>query len=106
IPYTAAGCVESFGDGIFESVSAFTTTDATVIQSFKTMPNWLRLYRAICEWVGGAFSLVVLSLALKSLSYDENGLEVSNQDAGLYRSGIRITSIIKRLLLTYAVLTF
>ena len=106
IPYYAAGSVESFGDGIVESVSAFTTTNATVVTSFKSMPNWLKLYRALCEWVGGAFSLIILSLALKSLSYDENGLEISSQDAGLYRSGIRMTSIIKRLLLTYAALTF
>ena len=105
IPYYASGTVESFIDGVFESVSAFTTTNATIVPVFSSMPNWLRLYRAICEWIGGAFSLVVLSLALKSFSYDENGLEVSSQDAGLYRSGIRIMSIVKRLLLTYTILT-
>lgn len=105
VPYLISGVSSNYIDALFESVSSFTTTGASTINDASSMPNWLKLYRAFCEWVGGAVSLIVLATALKSLSYDENGLGISSNSANLYRSGITFKTIIKRLLLTYVCLT-
>lgn len=53
VPYLAAGVVPSFTDALFESVSGFTTTGSTVIAAPEVLPAWLRLWRALTQWVGG-----------------------------------------------------
>ena len=53
VPYLAAGVVSSFTDALFESVSGFTTTGSSVILSPESLPAWLRMWRALTQWVGG-----------------------------------------------------
>lgn len=53
VPYLAAGVVPSFTDALFESVSGFTTTGSSVILSPESLPAWLRMWRALTQWVGG-----------------------------------------------------
>lgn len=53
VPYLAAGVVPSFTDALFESMSGFTTTGSSVILSPESLPAWLRMWRALTQWVGG-----------------------------------------------------
>lgn len=53
VPYLVAGVVPTFTDALFESVSGFTTTGSSVIAAPETLPAWLRLWRALTQWVGG-----------------------------------------------------
>lgn len=62
LPYMAAGAVPDFVDALFESVSGFTTTGSTVIAAPEAMPAWLRLWRALTQWVGG-LGLVLFIMA-------------------------------------------
>jgi len=53
----------SFTDSAFESVSAFTTTGATVITGLDHLPKSVLFYRAQLQWFGG-MGVVVLAVAI------------------------------------------
>lgn len=53
----------SMTDAVFESVSGFTTTGATVLVGLDAMPQSLLFYRVQMEWLGG-IGMVVLAVAL------------------------------------------
>jgi Trk-type K+ transport system membrane component len=54
--------VASFLDGLFESMSGFTTTGLSVL-NIATLPKCLLFFRAYAQWIGGA-GIIVLSLAI------------------------------------------
>lgn len=53
----------SFTDAVFESVSAMTTTGATVMVGLDTLPASLLFYRAELQWLGG-MGVIVLAVAV------------------------------------------
>jgi trk system potassium uptake protein TrkH len=53
----------SFTDSVFESVSAFTTTGATVMHDLDELPKSLLFYRQQLQWFGG-MGVVVLAIAI------------------------------------------
>jgi trk system potassium uptake protein TrkH len=50
-------------DSLFESVSGFTTTGATVLSGLDALPRSLLLWRSVSQWVGG-MGMVLLGLAV------------------------------------------
>ena len=63
LPYLLSGMDISPTDAIFESVSGLTTTGSSVLADPGRLPTWLRLWRALTQWVGG-LGLVLLIVAL------------------------------------------
>ena len=63
IPYLASGIIGSVTDALFESVSGLTTTGSSVLADPAALPVWLRLWRALTQWIGG-LGLVLLIVAL------------------------------------------
>lgn len=53
----------SFTDAVFESVSGFTTTGATVITGLDSLPKSILWYRQQIQWLGGV-GIIVLAVAL------------------------------------------
>ncbi|MGR9051135.1 MAG: potassium transporter TrkG, partial [Gammaproteobacteria bacterium] len=53
----------SFTDAVFESVSGFTTTGATVLEGLDRLPASILFYRQQLQWFGG-MGVVVLALAV------------------------------------------
>jgi len=53
----------SFTDAVFEAVSGFTTTGATVIVNLDDLPRSILYYRQQIQWFGG-MSIIVLAVAL------------------------------------------
>ncbi len=53
----------SFTDAFFESMSAMTTTGATVISGLDTMPRGVLLWRALLTWTGG-IGVVLLAIIM------------------------------------------
>ena len=51
------------GDALFESMSGFTTTGATVLRDFSTFGTTLFLWRGFSQWVGGV-GIIVLFIAV------------------------------------------
>ncbi len=72
LPYLIAGdgVVAAPVDALFESMSGFTTTGATVLQdiSFETHSRSMLLWRQLTQWLGGMGILVLMVAILPELS--------------------------------------
>ena len=62
IPYVITGGFSPI-DAMFESMSGFTTTGATVLRNFDAFPNSLFMWRALTQWIGGV-GIIVLFIAV------------------------------------------
>jgi trk system potassium uptake protein TrkH len=63
LPYFFAGATPTFIDAVFESLSGFTTTGATILTDIEALPRSLHLWRSLTHWMGG-MGIIVLSLAI------------------------------------------
>ena len=63
LPYLLTGVVESVPDAVFESVSGFTTTGATIFDNVEILPKSILLWRTLTHWLGG-MGIIVLFLAI------------------------------------------
>jgi len=63
IPYVLTGVFPSFVDALFESISGFTTTGATVLADIEAVPRGILLWRSFTQWIGG-LGIIVLAVAI------------------------------------------
>lgn len=63
MPYIFSGVLPRFEDALFEAVSGFTTTGATVVTVFEGFPRGVMFWRAFTHWIGG-MGVLVLTLAI------------------------------------------
>ncbi len=63
LPFWISGAIPSFTDAMFESVSGFTTTGASILSDIEGLSPGLALWRCLIQWLGG-MGIVVLSLAI------------------------------------------
>jgi trk system potassium uptake protein TrkH len=63
LPYYLSGYVPNFTDAVFESVSGFTTTGASVLKDIEALPKPLLFWRAMTHWLGG-MGIVALTVAM------------------------------------------
>ncbi len=66
LPFWITGILPNFVDALFESVSGFTTTGATVITDVESIPPSLLFWRSLTHWLGG-MGIIVLSVAILPL---------------------------------------
>jgi trk system potassium uptake protein len=52
-----------FVDALFESMSGFTTTGASILTDIEVLPKGLLLWRSFIQWLGG-MGIIVLSIAI------------------------------------------
>ena len=62
IPFYISGHLTPL-NALFESMSGFTTTGATVLQDFSSFPKTLFMWRALTQWIGG-IGIIVLFIAV------------------------------------------
>jgi trk system potassium uptake protein TrkH len=67
LPYVFSGGL-SFLDALFESMSGFTTTGATVIRDFSTVSQSLFMWRSLTQWLGGVGIIVVFVAVFPQLA--------------------------------------
>ena len=65
LPY--AFCGYSYVDAVFETVSGFTTTGATIVSAPSALPRGLQFWRALTQWMGGMGVLVMVLALMPSL---------------------------------------
>jgi len=63
LPYYLSGAIPSYLNACFESMSGFTTTGATILESVEALGPSLLFWRALTHWLGG-MGIIVLSLAI------------------------------------------
>jgi trk system potassium uptake protein TrkH len=63
IPYLVTGVFSNFDDALFESISGFTTTGATVMPDIEASSKGVLFWRAMTQWMGG-MGVIVLVVAV------------------------------------------
>lgn len=63
LPFYLSGATPHLVDALFESISGFTTTGASVIVDVETLPQGILFWRSFTHWLGG-MGIIVLTLAL------------------------------------------
>lgn len=63
IPFYTCGFFESFVDCLFESISGFTTTGASILSAVEPLPRGILFWRSFIHWLGG-MGILVLTIAL------------------------------------------
>ncbi|MFK7919236.1 MAG: TrkH family potassium uptake protein [Ilumatobacter sp.] len=63
IPYILTGHFDRWDDGLFESISGFTTTGATVTADIAATSKGLLFWRSTTQWMGG-MGVIVLVVAV------------------------------------------
>ncbi len=65
----------TIAQSVFESLSGFTTTGATVIVGLDTLPQAILLYRQLVQWLGG-MGIIVLAVAILPLLGMGGGMQL------------------------------
>ena len=66
LPFWLSGQIPSFTDAVFESISGFTTTGASILTDIESRSHGTLFWRALTHWLGG-MGIVLLALAILPL---------------------------------------
>ena len=93
-------------NALFESVSGFTTTGASILNDIEALPRGIQFWRISTSWVGG-IGIVTLFSMMMSGTHDKTTLsraEISLVARNACSEG-RTVTFAKRMLVTYVALT-
>ena len=71
IPFIITGEIPSFIDALFETVSGFTTTGASILIEVESLSNCTLFWRSLTHWIGG-MGVLVFIMAVVPLSGGSN----------------------------------
>jgi trk system potassium uptake protein TrkH len=71
LPFFISGEIPSFIDAVFETVSGFTTTGASILTDVEKLPKSMLMWRSFTHWVGG-MGVLVFIMAFLPLSGAQN----------------------------------
>ena len=71
IPFFISGVIPSYLDAVFETVSGFTTTGASILSEVESLPKCMLMWRSFTHWVGG-MGVLVFIMAFMPLSGGQN----------------------------------
>lgn len=60
LPFVISGAIPHFVDALFETVSGFTTTGASILTEVESLPYGILYWRSFSHWLGGMGVLVFL----------------------------------------------
>ena len=92
-------------NAIFESVSGFTTTGASILNDIETLPQGLKFWRVSTAWVGGVGIVTLFSMVTRGTDKSTlSGAEISNVAKSSFAVG-QTDRFANRMLTTYVALT-
>ena len=71
IPFFISGAIPSYLDAVFETVSGFSTTGASILTEVESLPKCMLMWRSFTHWVGG-MGVLVFIMAFMPLSGGQN----------------------------------
>ena len=66
LPFYISGAIPNFSDAVFETVSGFSTTGATILTDIESLPKSMLFWRSLTHWLGG-MGIIVLAVAILPL---------------------------------------
>ncbi|WP_281983970.1 TrkH family potassium uptake protein [Thalassorhabdomicrobium marinisediminis] len=105
LPFVLGHAELSFTDGFFEAMSGLTTTGSTVINGIEALPEGLKLWRGVLQWLGGIGIIVVAMVFLPELRV--GGMQIFRSESFDTMGKIlpRATEISSRISVVYVGLT-
>lgn len=64
VPFVLGGAIPFYIDALFETVSGFTTTGASILRDVESLPRGLLFWRSFTHWIGGMGVLVFIMAVL------------------------------------------
>lgn len=107
IPFLICGTHLSVTDAFFETMSGFTTTGASVLNTLHGVPHSLILWRCIISWIGG-LGIILFTLAVVPMLNYQGGMQLFNAEVtGITHDKLRprISLTAQSLWLVYIILT-
>ncbi|MBQ2824571.1 MAG: TrkH family potassium uptake protein [Oscillospiraceae bacterium] len=71
LPFVISGAIPNYIDALFETVSGFTTTGASILTEVESLPKCILMWRSFSHWVGG-MGVLVFIMAFVQLSGGQN----------------------------------
>ena len=71
LPFVLSGEIPSFTDALFETISGFTTTGASILSDVEALSHTSLIWRSFTHWIGGMGILVFL-MAIVPMSGGSN----------------------------------
>ena len=106
LPYLLCGVIDHPVSALFETMSGFTTTGASVLSNLETQPKSILFWRALTQWLGGMGVLVLCVAILPFLGV--GGMQIFRAEMpgpSKDRLTPRITTTAKLLWGVYLILT-
>ena len=64
LPFVLSGAIPNYIDAVFETVSGFTTTGASILTEIESLPRGILFWRSFTHWVGGMGVLMFMMAIL------------------------------------------
>lgn len=68
LPFYISGEIPSFADALFETVSGFTTTGASILRDVESLSHGMLFWRSFTHWIGGMGVLVFVLAFVSGIS--------------------------------------
>ncbi len=79
LPFLLCGTHLNVTDAFFETMSGFTTTGASVLNTLEGVPHSILLWRCIVQWIGG-LGIILFTLAVVPMLNYQGGMQLFNAE--------------------------
>ena len=76
LPFLIGGVISNPIDAVFETVSGFTTTGASILLDVESLPKCMLMWRSFTHWIGG-MGVLVFILCLLPLTGGDGGYHIN-----------------------------
>lgn len=107
LPFLISGTHHSVTDAFFETMSGFTTTGMSALDTLQGLPPSILIWRCITQWVGG-MGIILFTLAVLPMLNYQGGMQMFNAEVtGITHDKLRprVSNTAKSLWLIYLTLT-
>lgn len=106
LPFLFSGAIINPVDALFETVSGFTTTGASILSDVESLPRCILFWRSFTHWIGGMGVLVfILSLLPLTGGYHMNLMKAESPGPSVEKLVPKIQSTAKILYSIYMAMT-
>ncbi len=106
VPFAISGSIPHPVDALFETVSGFTTTGASILTDVEALPHCMLIWRSFTHWIGGMGVLVfILSLLPLTGGYHMNLMKAESPGPSVSKLAPKVQSTAKILYTIYIAMT-
>jgi trk system potassium uptake protein TrkH len=106
LPYLLTHSISNVTDAVFETISGFTTTGASVVTDIEALPKSILFWRSETHWIGG-IGIIVLFVALFRFIKKDSVHLLGSEFSNVTKEKIlpKVSKITKTLIIVYFTLT-